>query len=153
MFISENLLPCSMLCPETCFFKSWNNCAFFPGKSVAALRSLALMNGLLWASASNAASWAGLDTCHNPVHWLLPTCPSHRYFCSHAHAIDLGTTYSSPTVLALNPPSLARLMMHSRIDLSWWAIMMRMKKKWLELHTPALTHCRQRHFHFYDYLL
>jgi len=50
--------------------------------------------------------------------------------------------YSSPAVVALNPPSLARLMMHSQIDLSWWAIMMRMKKKWLELHTLALTHCR-----------
>ena len=101
---------------------------FCPGKPLAALRSLALTKVFLWTSATNAASWAGLDTRHNPVPLRLPTCPSLRYLCSHAPAVDYGTPYCSPAVLALIPPSSARAMTRSRIDLSWWAIVMRMKK-------------------------
>jgi hypothetical protein len=112
---------------------------FCPGKPVAALRSLALTKGFLWASATNAASWAGLDTCHNPVPLHLPTCPSLRYFCSQALAVDFRTLYSSPAMLALNPLSSARAMTRSRIDLSWWAIMMRMKKEELELEANPVN--------------
>jgi hypothetical protein len=101
---------------------------FCPEKSVAALRSLALTKGFLWASATNASSSAGLDTRHNSVPLRLQSCPSFRYFCSHALAVDFGTPYSSPAALALNPPYSARAMTRSRIDLSWWAIVMRMKK-------------------------
>ena len=56
---------------------------FWTGKPVAALRSLELAEGFLWGSATNAASWPGLDTRHNPVPLRLPTCPSLWYFCSH----------------------------------------------------------------------
>jgi hypothetical protein len=51
---------------------------FCPGKLVATLSSLALEKGFLWASATNAASWAGLDTLHNPVPRRLPICPAVR---------------------------------------------------------------------------
>jgi len=112
------------------------------GKPVAALRSLALTKGFLLASVTNAASWAGLNTCHNPAALRLPTCPSHQYFCSHALAVDFRMLYISPAVLALNPPSSARVMTRWQTDLSWWAIVMSMKKEWLELHTPAITHRR-----------
>ena len=101
---------------------------FCPGKPVAALGSLALMKGFLWASATKAASWAGLDTRYNPVPLRLPTCPSLRYFCCHALAVDLRTPYSSPAELALIPPTSARAMTCSRIDLSWWAIVIRMNE-------------------------
>ena len=106
---------------------------FCQGKPGAALRYLALKKGFLWASATNAAFLAGLDKRHNPVPLRLPTCPSLQYFCSHALAADFGTQHSSSAVLALNPPSSARAKMRSQIDLSWWAIMMRMKEKELEL--------------------
>jgi hypothetical protein len=115
---------------------------FCPGKPIAALRSLALTKGFHWASSTNTASWDGLDTCHNPVRLCITICPSLRYFCSHALAVDCGTPYSLPTVLAFNVPSSARVMMHSWIGMSLWVIVMRMKKEWLELHTPALTHRR-----------
>jgi hypothetical protein len=53
-------------------------------------------------------------------------------------------------MMTLNPPSLARAMARSLIDLSRSAIVMGMKKEWLELHTPALTHSEDLHFYFYD---
>jgi hypothetical protein len=140
MFLTEKLLHHNRSCPETCFFKSQNNHPFFfPWKPAAALKSLALMKGFLWASATNTASWAGLDIGHNPVPWWLWNCPSLPYFCTHAPAADFRTLYSSPAMLA-HPTSSARVITRSWIDLLWWAIVMRMKNKWLELHAPVLTH-------------
>jgi hypothetical protein len=37
-------------------------------------------------------------------------------------------------MLALNPPSSARAMMRSRTNLSLRAIVMRIKKEWLDIH-------------------
>jgi hypothetical protein len=102
-----------------------------PGKPVAALRSLALKKGLFWASATKAESWAGLNTRHIPVPLRLPTWPSLRYFCTHALAIDFGTPQVAPAVLAVNPPSSARAITRSRIDLLWWAFVIRIKKEYL----------------------
>jgi hypothetical protein len=111
---------------------------FCPGKLVAALSSLALAKGFLWASATNAASWAGLDMLHNPVPSHLPTSPAVRYFCSHALAMNPGTPYCPPAALALNQPSSTRAMTCSRTDLSWWAIVMRMEKEGFKPHTSVI---------------
>jgi hypothetical protein len=113
---------------------------FCPGKLVANLSSLTLAKGFLWASAANAASWAGLDTLHNPVPRRLPTFPGVRYFCSHALAVDLGTSYRPPAALALNPPFSTRAMTRSRTDLSCWAIVIRMEKEGFQPHTSVF--CR-----------
>jgi hypothetical protein len=134
----QNTLVCFAIfwaCPEACFPNSQNKCGLLPWKAVAASRSLALTKVFLWASATNAASWAGLDTHHNPVPLRFPTCPYLPNVCSHALAVDFRTPYSSRAVLALDPPSSARAMTHSQIDL------MRMKKEQLELHTLVLTQC------------
>jgi hypothetical protein len=115
---------------------------FCPGKPAAALRSLALMKGFPWGSTTNTASWAGLDTHHNPVPWRLPACSFLQYFCNHALAIGFGIPYSSLAVLALNLPSSAKATTCSWTDLSWWTIVMKMKEAWLELHIPSLTYRR-----------
>jgi hypothetical protein len=65
--------------------------SFCPGKPVAALRSLVLKKRFLSASATNAVSWAGLETRHNPVPLRLPTYRSQRYFLSHFLAVDMRT--------------------------------------------------------------
>jgi hypothetical protein len=101
------------------FFNLKISVFYCPGKPVEALRSLAHKKGFLLASATKAASWAGLVTCHKPVPLRLQTCPSLRYFCSHSLAVDFGTPYSWPVELAVNPPSSTRVMMCSQTDLSW----------------------------------
>jgi len=75
---------CRALGPTSLFLKI--SVVFCPGKPVAALRSLALTEGFHWASSTNIASRTGQDMRHNLV--CLPTCPSLRYFCSHALAVD-----------------------------------------------------------------
>lgn len=56
--------------PRTSFFNSRNKRNFWPRKLVAALSSLALMKGFLWASATNGAFWAALHTRYNPFPWF-----------------------------------------------------------------------------------
>jgi hypothetical protein len=119
---------CRDLRPASCSLEISGFFLLPPGKPLAALRSLALKKGLFWASATKAESWAGLDTRYIPVPLRLPTWPSLRYFCSHAVAIDFGTPQIASAVLAVNPPS-ARAITRSRIDLLWWAIVLRMKKE------------------------
>ena len=96
----------------------------------ADLRSLVLTKGFLGALATNTASWAGLDTCCKPVPWGLPTCLSLQYFCR------LQDNIQFPCDAAINPPASARAMMRPRINLSLWATVTRIKKEWLDIHTP-----------------
>jgi hypothetical protein len=101
---------------------------FSLGKPLAALRSLTQTKEFFWASATSIASWAGLGTRYNPVPMRFPAFPYLWVFCSHAVAVYFRTPYSSPAILALDPPS-ARVMTRLWTDLSWWAFVKRMKKE------------------------
>jgi hypothetical protein len=120
MFIGKHIFYHTLSCSETASFSLEITICFYLGKLVAALSSLALAKGFLWASAAYAASWAGLDTCHNPVPRHLPICLSVWYICSLVLAVDPGTPYRPPAVLELNPPFSTRVITCSQIDLSWW---------------------------------
>ena len=69
---------------------------FWPGMSVAALYRLEPMNGFVWASANNIASWEKYDAWLKPVARGLPACKrvSVDCFCNLALANGLWTNHS-----------------------------------------------------------
>jgi hypothetical protein len=102
VYVHRYSLHHSMSWSETSLFGLEIIVRFCPGKFVAALSFLALATGFFWASDTEAASWGGLDTCHNSV--LVTFQLVHPYGISVAIALagDPGTPYRPAAALALN---------------------------------------------------
>lgn len=102
-------LHCSVLCSEASFFKYQNNPPLLPRK-VNSSTKLPCIN----ARIPPLVRHPKLDPLRAiAVLRRLPTCPSVRYFCSYAFAVDFGTVYHPPAALALNPSSSTTAMTRS----------------------------------------
>ena len=96
MFVSEKLLPANCRAIRGASLNLQIRVFFCPGKLVSVSWSFLLTKGFLWASATKATSWDGLDTRCNPDLLRLPACQSFWDFSSHAFAVDFRTPHSSP---------------------------------------------------------